>query len=237
MGKVYIPAVQKDREKMINEIKYKYAIWRYRIPKTCKVFPSKNVSHLKCEGYNTIAENVIAHNCELGYASGISKWSMLYNTKIGRYTVMAFGLQVIIGTHPTREFVSVHPAFYSLLKQYGFTYAVSQRFKELKKADDEGHDLVIGNDVWIGANVSIIGGCTIGDGAIVAAGAVVTKDVPPYAVVGGVPAKVIRYRYTEEQIEKLLRFQWWNKGEVWIKEHVEYFGNIEEFIKLIDHEG
>ena len=216
---------------MINNIKYRYAIWKYKIPNTCKIIPSKNISKLKCEGYNTIAENVIAHGCDLGYGSGISKGSMLYNTKIGRYTVMAFGLQVAVGTHPTRRFATVHPAFYSLLKQYGFTYVENQKFEESPKADVEGHNLVIGNDVLIGANVLAIAGIKIGDGAIVAAGSVVTKDVPPYAIVGGVPAKIIRYRFTDEQIKDLLNMQWWNKGEAWIRSHAEYFDDVQRLIE------
>ncbi|MNI40841.1 Chloramphenicol acetyltransferase [compost metagenome] len=69
--------------------------------------------------------------------------------------------------------------------------------------------IVIGNDVWIGANAVILPGVTLGDGAVIGAGAVVTKDVPPYAIVGGVPAKVIRYRFTPEEIEVLLRIKWW----------------------------
>ena len=68
----------------------------------------------------------------------------------------------------------------------------------------------IGNDVWIGSNATVLGGITVGDGAVVAAGAVVTKDVPPYAIVGGIPAKVIRYRFEPEKIKKLLEIQWWN---------------------------
>lgn len=71
-------------------------------------------------------------------------------------------------------------------------------------------DIVIGNDVWIGAQCIIMDGLTIGDGAIVAAGAVVTKSVPPYAIVGGNPAKVIRYRFSQDQISKLLQVKWWD---------------------------
>jgi hypothetical protein len=68
----------------------------------------------------------------------------------------------------------------------------------------------IGNDVWSGHNVTVLGGVTVGDGAILAAGAVVSRDVPPYALVGGVPAKVIRYRFPEKIIERLLAVRWWD---------------------------
>lgn len=72
--------------------------------------------------------------------------------------------------------------------------------------------VVIGNDVWIGGNAIVSRGVTIGDGAIIAAGAVVTKDVPPYAIVGGVPAKVIKYRFDQDIIERLMQIKWWNYG-------------------------
>ena len=71
---------------------------------------------------------------------------------------------------------------------------------------------VIGNDVWVGCNVVIMNNVTIGDGAIIAAGSVVTKDVPPYSIVAGVPAKVVKYRFTEAEIEKLLELKWWEYG-------------------------
>ena len=78
----------------------------------------------------------------------------------------------------------------------------------------------------------MISGVHIGDGAIIAAGAVVTKDVPPYAIVAGVPAKVVRYRFEKEQIEVLEQIKWWNKDEEWILKNVDRFKDIDSFIKV-----
>lgn len=91
----------------------------------------------------------------------------------------------------------------------------------------------IGNDVWIGANVILLPGVKIGDGAVLAAGAVVTKDVEPYAIVGGVPAKTIRMRFSDDVIEKMLRIAWWNWEPERIEENIELFYQPEEFIKLL----
>ena len=88
---------------------------------------------------------------------------------------------------------------------------------EVVVAWDNKGDIVIGNDVWIGFEAVILAGVKIGDGAIIGARAVVTKDVPPYSIVGGIPAKVIRKRYTEDIIEQLLSLKWWN----WTKEKIK----------------
>jgi hypothetical protein len=102
---------------------------------------------------------------------------------------------------------------------------------------DMGHpackgDIVIQNDVWIGAKSTIMSGVKISNGSVVGAGSVVTKDVPPYAIVAGNPAKVVKYRFSEEQIEKLLSIAWWNWDEQKIKDNAMdmWSDNINEFI-------
>ena len=82
---------------------------------------------------------------------------------------------------------------------------------------------VIGNDVWIGSKATVFGGVKVGNGAVIAAGAVVTKDVPPYSVVGGVPARLIRYRFEKEEIELFEKYQWWNLQDEVLRENIELF--------------
>ena len=93
----------------------------------------------------------------------------------------------------------------------------------------------IGNDVWIGARAIILPAVTVCDGAIIGAGAVVTHDVPPYSIVGGVPAEIIKYRYNYEQVQKLLRISWWKWTENKIRDNMDYFyGSVDDFIKKFD---
>lgn len=100
---------------------------------------------------------------------------------------------------------------------------------EVTSAWDNKGDIVIGNDVWIGYEAVIMGGVTIGDGAIIGTRAVVTKDVEPYSIVGGVPAKEIRKRFAPEAIKRLLELQWWNWPEEKIRSAIKsiHSGNVE----------
>ena len=104
------------------------------------------------------------------------------------------------------------------------------QFKNGETTFNQKGSIIIQNDVWIGEDVTIMAGVTVGNGAVIARNSHVVKDVPPYAVVGGNPAKVIGYRYTEEQIKKLQVIQWWNWDEQKVKENADYFSeDIEKF--------
>lgn len=130
------------------------------------------------------------------------------NARIGRYCSIAPGSKLMGNEHPLDR-VSTHPFtcrdYYNKWAKDKFELELGAvPFKETRRGP-----LVVGHDVWIGGQVLIRPGVTIGTGAVVAAGSVVVKDVPPYAIVGGNPAKVIRYRFDEETIERLLRLEWW----------------------------
>ena len=179
------------------------------------------------EGSNLLAPNVVFKNSNIGFASYVGNNSFLYNTKIGRYSCIGPHVKIILGQHPM-DYVSIHPCFYSTRKQAGFTYVEKNKYDEFKYVDKtNGISVFIGNDVWICADVKILEGVTIGDGAIVLPGAVVNTDIPPYSIVGGVPAKVIKYRFDEKNIDYLLELKWWNKDKKWIESNAKYFDDID----------
>lgn len=138
------------------------------------------------EGRNLLAENARLISSYIGKASYLGRGAALSNVRIGKYSAIGPEVTNIVGTHPAHQFVSIHPCFYSLMRQSGFTYAADQKFEEYTYAD-KGHKLIniIGNDVWIGQRVMIMQGVTIEDGAVVGAGALINKNVPSYAIVGG----------------------------------------------------
>jgi len=180
------------------------------------------------EGDNYLRTGVRLINSHLGLGSYISENSHLRQVNIGRYTCIGPNVKNGFWLHPSKDFVSIHPAFYSTQGQAGFRFTKVQKFKEMKFVDEEKNLInIIGSDVWIGAHVLIMPGVIIGDGAIVATGSVVTKSVLPYTVVGGVPAKFIRFRFNLEDRQFLMETKWWLWEKNRIAGAVNHFENIE----------
>jgi acetyltransferase-like isoleucine patch superfamily enzyme len=210
-----------------------YLLWLYRLPKlpdSVRVKYNATIRNVIFGGDNVVNKGVKLVNCDIGKGSYISINSSIYNTKIGKFCSIGRNLSNSSSQHPSSIFVSTHPAFYSLNKQSGFTYTKQQLFTEHKLIDNKFQN-VIGNDVWIGNNVTLMEGISIGDGAIIASGAIVTKDIPSYTIFGGIPAKHIKYRFSEKQRDFLKEFKWWNKDDNWLQDNVDLMSDIDKLIK------
>lgn len=193
-----------------------------------------NKVSLEEEGRNKIDYKTVLNKVTIGKRTYLGQKCKFTATEIGRYCSISSDVRLVAGRHPTAEYVSTHPLFYS--RTYPNAYLRTD-FQEYHYVDDESKTLLkIGNDVWIGAKVIFLDGVTVGNGAIIAAGAVVTKDVPPYAIVGGVPAKVIRYRFREDEIAFLQDLQWWNKEEAWLKKYSCLFDNIQKLQEALSND-
>lgn len=179
------------------------------------------------EGANSIGDHT-SFKGKMGYGS-YSAGNCFIRADIGRFCSIGAGVWTLVGTHPiSQPYATTSPMFFSLLRQSMVTFATEQRFQEIFPP------VQIGNDCWIGNNVQIVGGIVIGDGAVLLTGAVVTKNVPPYAVVGGVPAKILKYRYDDETIAWLLKARWWDKPIDWLRENWKLLCDIEKLKEALD---
>lgn len=184
------------------------------------------------EGANYVGKGSRVIDCVLGYASYVAENVNLINTICGKYSSVAAGVSIIRGRHPSDDrHVSTHPAFFSVSNTASQVSFVERDIFEEFSFTPNGYSCEIGNDVWIGQNALIKEGVTIGDGAIVGAGAVVVNNVAPYAVVAGVPAKKVRNRFSQDNIDFLTELKWWDKDSDWIKSKSAFFDDIEELKK------
>lgn len=190
-----------------------------------------NYISLKIENSEISKEAKIYGPCSIkkisvGKGTYISINSSISYTTIGKFCSIGPNLVCGWGIHPLHG-ISTSPIFYSTMKQVGFTFAESNLIEERKP-------ISIGNDVFIGANVTILDGVIIGDGAVIGAGAIVNKDIPAYAVAVGCPIQIIKYRFNDETIKKLLQFQWWNRDDEYLKKLYPIFFDIQQILDNID---
>ena len=163
----------------------------------------------------------------IGKCSYIGEHSSIVGT-VGNYCSIGAYVKTVAGNHPV-EYASTSPVFFSTLKQCGKSYVKKKTYDEMLSRNGK-NGVTIGNDVWIGYGVLIKDGITIGDGAIIGMGSVVTKDVEPYAIVGGNPARVIKHRFSQDIIDKMLEVKWWYMDEAQIKKYVNNIPNVERFL-------
>ncbi|HEY3282047.1 MAG TPA: DapH/DapD/GlmU-related protein [Armatimonadota bacterium] len=149
----------------------------------------------------SVASRCSLVKCSLGDYSYVAPETLMREVSTGRFC--SIGPRCLVGSaaHPI-TFVSTSPAFYTVTPPMGGSFADREHF-------GGAQPVVLGHDVWVGAHVLVRDGVKVGTGAVLAAGAVVVKDVPPYSVVGGVPARLIRMRFAEDRVERLLETRWW----------------------------
>ncbi len=174
--------------------------------------------------YNYLSNNVLIANSKLGNYSYLGENTRVSNTTIGSFTCIGPNVRIGLGRHPIKDFVSIHPVFYSTAKQIGLSFVDENIY------DENPPPSTIGSDVWIGVNVVITGGVKIGNGAIIAGGSVVTKDVEPYTIVGGTPAKQIKTRFNADTAKILQHMKWWSMPIDWFPKNSHIFLDIDKFI-------
>lgn len=209
-----------------------------------QIWKNAFVKHCKLGDFSKINDYSRLEHCELGIHSDIQRYAMCYHTTFGDYTYT--GRNFVSWYSQIGKFCSIswnvgigganHD--YNRISQHAFLYA---RQFGLMTENEVGYDrftddCIIGNDVWIGCNAVICRGVHIGDGAVIAAGAVVTKDVEPYTIVAGVPAKIINRRCSTELADRLCAIHWWDFPVEVIRENFETFNSVisEESVRQIE---
>lgn len=192
--------------------------------------------------FSKISVFAVIDNCISDKSVAICSMAKVYRTKIGKYSYVgrnSFITNAVIGNfcsiagnvniggtgHPI-EWVSTSSTFHN------WKNILKKNFSRHKY--DIFQKTVIGNDVWIATNAMIKAGVTISDGAVIGMGAVITKDVGPYEIWAGNPARLIKKRFDEETIEKLLKTEWWNMKDEEIEYYAQYFNDPNEFLKVVN---
>lgn len=180
----------------------------------------------RLERYNVLFSNTTLINSTLGDHSYVQSDALLHQTDVGRYCSIASGAQIGLPPHDI-TWASSHPVFGLRDTPLVQLYRRDNGWAEIPRT-------TLGHDVWVGHGALITAGVRIGHGAVIGAGAVVTRDVPPYAIVAGVPARLIRFRFEEDVRRRLLDAAWWDRGEDWISRHADTFVDPATLLAALD---
>ena len=216
-----IKSILKPYYRKLKRLKYKK---NNTLDDTCVI--GKNVSLTNCvfDKHSRVAEYASIKDTKIGAYSTLGRYSKIVHTEIGKYCAISWDITINAISHPYNNLTI--SAFPYVPRLGNFVKVKNQSYKEV----------IIKNDVWIGANSVVMPGVVIGNGVVIGAGAVVTKDIPDYAIVVGVPAKVVKYRFEKNVIERLLEIEWWNFDDKTIKGNIILFqGELnEEKLKKIE---
>ncbi len=194
---------------------------------TCVIRSARLGKNVKLGKHVTLeyGSSVLAE--EIGDYTYINKFCLIDKnvSSIGKFCSIAYNTRIGLGGHPV-DWLSTHPFAYH--KNYGFV-------TEDRSWSDESEETIIGNDVWIGANSTILAGIKVGDGAIIGAHSLVNKDVEPYSIMVGSPARCIRYRHSDEIIKRLKEIKWWDMPKEDLVRCTSVMNDPEEFIKLAEN--
>jgi phosphonate metabolism protein (transferase hexapeptide repeat family) len=189
------------------------------------IHPTSRVSKCEIGAYTSIGAGCSMRESSLGDYSYLAGEVSIVWTDIGKFCSIASHTRMNPGNHPTWRVTTSHCTYRRA--QYGFDTEDDHEFFAWRKA----HRCEVGHDVWMGHGTILTAGCKVGIGACIGAGSVITKDVPPFAIYGGVPAKLIKYRFDPRTIEQLMRIAYWDWDHETIKARFHDLLNVHTFIE------
>jgi acetyltransferase-like isoleucine patch superfamily enzyme len=213
---------------ILSAIKYFYfkILYAYKFPNSVIYSGVKICKQSKIGKKTVLFDNVKLINSNIGAYTYIQKNTDIYDSEIGNFCSIASNVQIGLGFHPM-DFISTSPIFYDC------SQPLPEFFTNNKFNIDNSQRVIIGSDVWIGVSSIIKSGITIGVGSVIGAGSIVTKDVPPYSIVVGVPAKIIKYRFDNDLIAQLIESKWWELDKDILKQLNDTYSDPKIFLNQL----